>query len=226
MDQSMRALLAEFFGAFVLLFLGGMSILAAAASGGGVVLISFGFGLALLAGLYAFGEVSGGHFNPAVSLGVFLDKRISGTTMIQYWAAQIAGFLVAGLGLLIAKDQDGVAGTATLVNKAAGVSVGGALLLEIVFTAVFIAVILKVTTSKQNQGTVFAAISLTLVAIHLAAAPLSGASVNPGRTLGSAIIGNEYADIWIYIVGPLAGAALGWVLYRLVTAGEVDESTE
>ncbi|MCP3997735.1 MAG: aquaporin [bacterium] len=119
-----------------------------------------------------------------------------------------------------------MAGTATLVNKAAGVSVGGALLLEIVFTAVFIAVILKVTTSKRNQGTVFAAISLTLVAIHLAAAPLSGASVNPGRTLGSAIIGNEYADIWIYIVGPLAGAALGWVLYRLVTAGEIDESTE
>jgi aquaporin Z len=219
MDQNMRALLAEFLGAFVLLFFGGLSILA---SGGDLVVIAFGFGLALLAGLYAFGEISGGHYNPAVSLGVFLDKRISSTTMIQYWVAQIAGFMVAGLGLLIAKDQDSVAGTATLVNKAAGVSVGSALLLEVVLTAVFVAVILKVTKSRQNQGSVFAAISLTLVAIHLAAAPLTGASVNPGRSLGSAIIGNEYADIWVYLVGPLVGAALGWVLYRLVTTGEVD----
>ncbi len=222
MDQDMRALFAEFLGAFVLLFFGGLSIYAATVSGGGLIVISFGFGLALLAGLYAFGEVSGGHYNPAVSLGVFLDGRISSSTMFQYWVAQVAGFLLAGVGLLLAKDQDGVAGTATLVNDAAGVGVGSALLLEIVLTAVFVAVILKVTKSEQNKGTVFASISLTLVAIHLAAAPLSGASVNPGRTLGSAIIGNEYADVWIYLVGPLVGAAVGWALYKLVTTGEVD----
>ena len=96
-----------------------------------------------------------------------------------------------------------------------------ALVIEIVLTAVFVAVILAVTKSQQNQGSVFAAISLTLVGIHFSGAPLSGASVNPGRTLGSAIIGNEYADIWIYFVGPLVGAAVGWVIYRLVTMGEV-----
>ena len=81
MDKSMRALLAEFFSAFVLLFFGGLSILS---SGGDLIVIGFGFGLALLAGLYAFGEVSGGHFNPAVSLGAYLDKRIDSGTMIAY----------------------------------------------------------------------------------------------------------------------------------------------
>ncbi|MDJ0923784.1 MAG: MIP/aquaporin family protein [Acidimicrobiia bacterium] len=215
MDQSMRALLAEFLGAFVLLFFGGLSILA---SGGDLVVISFGFGFALLAGLYAFGEISGGHFNPAVSLGAFLDKRIDVATMVQYWVAQLAGFVVAGLGLLIASDQDAVASTATKQT----VGVGSALLLEIVLTAVFVGVILAVTKSNQFQGAVFSAISLTLVGIHFAAAPLSGASVNPGRTLGSAIIGSEFADIWIYLVGPLVGALIGWVLYRLVYTGEVD----
>ncbi len=211
----MRALLAEFLGAFVLLFFGGLSILA---SGGDLMVISFGFGLALLAGLYAFGEVSGGHFNPAVSLGAFLDKRISSSTMVRYWIAQLAGFLLAGLGLLIASDQDSVAATATR----ASVEIGSALLLEIILTAVFVAVILTVTKSEQNRGSVFAAISLTLVGIHLAAAPLSGASVNPARTLGSAVIGNEYSDVWLYIVGPLVGAAVGWAIFRLVTTGKVE----
>lgn len=215
MDKGMRALLAEFLGAFVLLFIGGLSIIA---GGGDLIVIGFGFGLALLAGLYAFGEISGGHFNPAVSLGAFLDKRIDSGTMLQYWVAQLAGFVVAGVGLLIASDQDTVAGTATVPS----IGAGSALLLEVVLTAVFVAVILKVTKSQQYQGTVFAGISLTLVAIHLAAAPLSGASVNPGRTLGSAIIGSEFTDVWVYIVGPMVGAALGWVLYRLVTTGEVD----
>ncbi len=214
MDHSMRALLAEFLGAFVLLFIGGLSILA---GGGDLIVIGFGFGLALLAGLYAFGEVSGGHFNPAVSLGAFLDKRIETGTLVQYWVAQIAGFVVAGLALLVVFDQDAVAATATVPT----VGAGSALLLEIILTAVFVAVILAVTKSNQYQGSVFAAISLTLVGVHLAAAPLSGASVNPGRTLGSAIIGNEFTDVWVFIVGPLLGAIIGWGLYKLVSTGEI-----
>jgi aquaporin Z len=210
----MRALLAEFLGAFVLLFIGGLSILA---GGGDLIVIGFGFGLALLAGLYAFGEVSGGHFNPAVSLGAFLDKRIETGTLVQYWVAQIAGFVVAGLALLVVFDQDAVAATATIPT----VGAGSALLLEIILTAVFVAVILAVTKSNQYQGSVFAAISLTLVGVHLAAAPLSGASVNPGRTLGSAIIGSEFTDVWVFIVGPLLGAIVGWGLYKLVSTGEI-----
>lgn len=115
-----------------------------------------------------------------------------------------------------------MASTATV----ASIDVGSALLLEIVLTAVFVAVILAVTKSQQYHGSVFVGISLTLVGIHLAAAPLTGASVNPGRTLGSAIVGNEFADIWVYIVGPMLGAAIGWVMYRLVSAGELAVSSE
>ncbi len=215
-DEGARALLAEFLGAFVLLFFGGLSILA---SGGDLVVISFGFGLALWAGLYAFGEVSGGHFNPAVSLGAFLDKRIGSGTLIQYWVAQLAGFVVAGVGLLIASDQDAVASTATLPH----IDSGSALLLEIILTAVFVTVILTVTKSDQYQGSVFGAISLTLVGVHLASAPITGASVNPGRTLGSAIIGSEFADVWIYLIGPMVGAVLGWVLYSLVSTGKIEK---
>jgi aquaporin Z len=111
-----------------------------------------------------------------------------------------------------------VKGTATTQS----IGVGSALLLEIVLTAVFVAVILEVTKSQQYQGWVFMAIALTLAAIHLSPASLTGASVNPGRTLGSAIIGNEYADVWLHIVGPLVGAAVGLGLHRLVTTGEVD----
>ncbi len=199
----------------MLLFLGGLSIIA---GDGDLLVVAFGFGFALLAALYAFGEVSGGHFNPAVSLAAYLGKRINATTMVQYWVAQTGGFVAAGLGLLIVFDRDTVASTATVPS----LGVGSALLLEAVMTAVFVVVILTVTKSNQFRGSVFAAISLTLVGINLAAAPLSGASVNPGRTLGSAVIGSEYTHIWVYFAGPLLGAALGWILYGLVTVGKVE----
>ncbi len=220
MKDNVRALLAEFLGAFILLFIGGMSIL----SGGGVVAIAFGFGLALLAGLYAFGEISGGHFNPAVSFGALLDHRIDAWTFVQYTVAQIAGAVLAGLAILWAATQDAVASTATVPGT--GVGAGTAFMVEIILTAVFVAVILKVTKSVQYQGSVFAVISLTLVAIHLAALTVSGSSVNPARTLGSAIVGNRYDDVWIYLVGPLIGAVLGWALYRLSTQGKIENPFE
>ncbi len=211
MTEQVRRLLAELLGAFFLLFIGGLAILS---SGGSLVVIAFGFGLALLAGLYAFGEISGGHYNPAVSLGALLDNRLDVATFVQYVVAQVAGALLAGLALLWASSQDAVASTATV--PAEGVGAGSAFLLEVILTAIFVAVILKVTTSENGGITAFIGISLTLVAIHLAAATLSGASVNPARTLGSAIIGNNYADMWIYVTAPFVGAALGWVFYQLV----------
>ncbi|MCP3975003.1 MAG: aquaporin [bacterium] len=210
-----KALLAEALGAFVLLFGGAMAILA---SGGNVVALSFGFGLALLAGLYAFGEVSGGHYNPAVSLGAFLDKRIDSTTLISYVGAQAVGSVVAGLALLAVWGQDDVGATATVVGD--GISVGGAYLVEIVLTAVFVAVILRVTKSDEYGRGALVIIPLTLVMIHLAAATVSGASVNPTRSLGSALVGNNWSDTIVWLTAPLVGAAVGWVLYRAVHEGE------
>ena len=212
-----KAILAELLGSFVLLFGGGLAIFA---SGGDLVVISFGFGLALLAGLYAFGEKSGGHFNPAVSLGAFLDKRIDQQTLIAYVAAQVVGYVLAGLGLLIASSQAAVAGTTTQRASGSDLGVAGAYLIEILLTAVFVAVILRVTTSEEFGRGALVAIPMTLVFIHLAAAPITGASVNPARSLGSALFGNEWGDAGIWIVGPLIGAVVGWLLYRAVHEGE------
>lgn len=219
MSDTMRRLAAEFLGTFGLLFVGGLAILAATRTGGGLVVIALGFGLALLISLYAFGEVSGGHYNPAVSLGALLDGRIDAATFVGYLAAQVTGAVVAGLALLASSSQDQVAATATAPG--AGVGAGTAFLLETLLTALFVAVILKVTTSDTTGSTAFLAIPLTLAAIHLAAVPLTGASVNPARTLGSAIIGNTYTDVWVYLTAPLLGATVGWVLYRLVSSGKV-----
>jgi MIP family channel proteins len=218
--DNVRALFAEFLGVFILLFIGGMTIV----SSGETVVVAFGFGLAILAGLYAFGEVSGGHFNPAVSFGALLDHRIDPLTFVQYVVAQVAGAVLAGLAILWAATQDAVAATATAPGP--GVGAGTAFLVEIVLTAIFVAVILKVTKSAQYQGSVFVAIGLTLAAIHLAALHVSGASVNPARTLGSAIVGNSYADVWVYMVGPLLGAVLGWALYRMATDGKLGNPFE
>jgi len=212
MSDSARTWLAEVFGTFTLVLVGGLSILAA---DGNFVVIAFGFGLALLASLYAFGEISGGHFNPAVSVAALIDRRISVETAIQYVVAQAGGAVLAGVVILVASSQTDVASTATLPGRSTGA--GSAFLLEIFLTAVFVAVILKVTTSDQFGSTALLAIPLTLVAIHMAAIPLTGASVNPARSLASALVGSEFTDFWVYVTAPFIGAALGWVVYKAVS---------
>lgn len=218
MSDSVRTWLAEVFGTFTLVLIGGLSILA---SGGNVVVIAFGFGLALLAGLYAFGEVSGGHFNPAVTVATLLDRRISVETAIQYVVAQAGGAVLGGVVILVAQNQTAVASTATLPDRATGA--GSAFLLEIFLAAVFVAVILKVTTSDQFGSTALIAIPLTLVAIHMAAWPITGASVNPARSLSSALVASEYSDFWVYVTAPFIGAVLGWVVYKVVSTEGVGE---
>ena len=137
---------AELLGTFILVFVGTTAIAAAARAGEPVLLlVPFAFGLALLAGLYAFGEVSGGHFNPAVSLGVFLDRRLTITDLFGYWISQFAGAILASLVLLLATSKHEVASTATVPS-----SNGTAFVMEVVFTAIFVAVILQATTSKTT----------------------------------------------------------------------------
>jgi aquaporin Z len=220
---SPRTIMAEILGTFILVLGGCGAVLAANASGGTttIVPIAFGFGLALLAGLYAFGEVSGGHFNPAVSLAMLVDGRISAATMIGYWIAQIVGGVLAGLVLLIASSQEAVASTATVLGE--GVSVWDGFLLEAVFTAVFLMVILKASASASSGATAFLAISLTLTAIHLVLIPFTGTSVNPVRSLGPGIVGGVWTDQWIYWVAPLVGAVVGFVIYRAVSTNGVTE---
>jgi aquaporin Z len=221
MSDSTRTWIAEILGTFILVFGGGLAILSV--GGGDVVAIAFGFGLSLLIALYAFGEISGGHFNPAVSLAALLDGRISVETFIQYVVAQSGGAVLAGVAILAASSQESVASTAT---KPGAVSAGEAFLLELLLTAFFVAVILKVTTSDTFSNSAFGAISFSYVAIHLAAVPLSGASVNPARTLGSALVGSEFTDFWVYVTAPFIGAALGWVFYRAITTESGEKPLE
>ncbi|GMQ99166.1 MAG: aquaporin Z [Acidimicrobiia bacterium] len=226
-----RKLVAELLGTYVLLLIGGFAIFAANIAPGAsgqqgtpLILIALGFGLALLVGLYAFGEVSGGHYNPAVSLAMLIDGRIDVSTFIMYVIAQVGGAVLAGLSLAATFSQDFVASTATVPNTALGVSNLDAFLLELLFTAFFVAVILKVTESTQFGSSALIAIPLTLVVIHIALVPLTGSSVNPARTLGSGLVGSEFTAIWVYMIAPLIGAFIGWAFFKLVTLGEGGEA--
>lgn len=224
--------LAELFGTFVLVFGGCVGITAALKLSGAapfnpagapgpnaIVLIAvpFAFGLALMAALYAFAEVSGGHFNPAVSLGLFLDGRLTFEDLLGYWIFQFAGAILASLLMLIPFNHDVVKATATTPS-----SVGTGLFIEIAFSAVFVLVILQSTKSERFGGTALVSIPLTLLAIHFAAIPWSGSSVNPARSLGPALVGDQWHDFWIYIVGPAAGAIIAWLIYTIVIKGDAD----
>jgi aquaporin Z len=225
MSDSARAWLAEILGTFTLVFIGGLAILAGGGGGAaladgrggaaGLVVLSFGFGLALLGGLYAFGEISGGHFNPAVSLAALIDKRIDLGTFMTYVVSQSGGAVIAGAAIMAVSSQAAVASTATMPG--ATTSTSGAFFLEVILTAIFVGVILKVTMSSEFGTTAFLAISFTLVAIHLSAANLSGASVNPARSLASALVGGDWNDFWVYVTAPFIGAAIGWLFYKAIT---------
>lgn len=208
--------LAEALGTFTLVGMGMFAIVSASAGDAlGIVSIALGFGLALLVGLYAFGEVSGGHFNPAVSLSMFLDRRLSLDDLIGYVVAQVVGAIVAALVVLIAFNDEAVAGTTTQSgDNWAGIVV------EVVMTALFVAVILQSTKSERVRGTALVAIPLALVAIHVAIIPISGSSVNPARSLGPALIGTEFGDLWIYLIFPFVGAVLGWMIHKIVVEGD------
>jgi aquaporin Z len=208
-ESQTRNYVAEMLGTFTLVFIGSLSILAATAANQPLVLVaSLGFGLALLAGLYAFGEISGGHFNPAVSLAMFFNGRLDASSLVRYVIAQLAGAILASLAVLTAFGQDDVAATATTATAS-----WDAFWLELIMTAIFVSVILQSSRSQRVYGTALLAISLTLVAIHLAAIPTSGSSVNPARSLGPALVGNEWADFWIYLTAPLIGASIGAAIH-------------
>jgi aquaporin Z len=194
---------------------GTTAIVAAARDTSPVLLVAaFAFGLGLLAGLYAFGEVSGGHFNPAVSLALFLDRRLAGGDLAGYWIAQFAGAVLASLVLLLATNQAAVASTATVPS-----SNGTAFVIEVTFTAIFVLVILQASRSDRFGSSALMAIPLALVAAHLAAIPFSGCSVNPARTFGPALVGDVWTGIWIYFVAPPLGAALAWAIHSAVVRG-------
>lgn len=216
-----RSALAELVGTFIFLFTGFMGVTAmfAFAGGGGVpelLNIALSFGVGLFAALHLAGAVSGGHFNPAVTIAALADKRIDVANAASYIVAQVVGGVVAALVLGAIFDQGTV--TSVITKPSNGVTDIEALVLEMVFTALFIGVILTVT--RRDPARAFLAIGLTLVAIHFALVPFTGSSVNPARSIGAALIGGDVTALWIYIVGPVVGGLLGWAVYRYLTPPE------
>jgi len=213
--KSWQKYVAEMLGTFILVFGGSLAILAAA--GANNLAVAFGFGIALLGGLYAFGEVSGGHFNPIVSLAMFLDGRLSALDTIWYWIAQFVGAILASLGVLVIfASRDAVKATATTTSSDAR-----AFFLEMIFSAIFVAVILQVTRSDRYGPSALMAIPLTLFSIHVALIPFTGSSVNPARTFGPDLVGaTGWSTIWIYLIAPPVGAVIGWAAHMVTVRGD------
>jgi aquaporin Z len=217
--------LAELFGTFILVISGTATIIASikiAGPGGSptgyiTFLVPFAFGLGLVAALYAFAEVSGGHFNPAVSLGLFLDRRLTFEDLLGYWIFQFAGAILASLLLLIPFSHDLVKATADVPHGN-----GASIFVEILFTAIFVLVILHSTKSDRYGSSALVAIPLTLLMIHFATLGIDGTSVNPARSLGPALVGSQWTGFWIFVLGPAAGAIIAWIVYTVVIKGDTD----
>jgi aquaporin Z len=208
-----RAYLAELLGTFLFFAIGMASVQAVGALGAGaplLVVVPLGFGLGLLAAIFTFGHISGGHFNPAVSLAMAIDGRLSPMDAAGYIVSQIIGAIGASALILVLWNQAAVASTITAPGS--GFSDGQALILETVLTAIFLLVIL--TSTRHASALAPLAIPLTLVGIHLAAVPFTGASVNPARSIAPALLGGDLSKLWIYLVAPVVGAVIAALVYR------------
>jgi aquaporin Z len=226
MGNTMKKLAAEFFGTFWLVLGGcGSAVLAAAFPevGIGLVGVSLAFGLTVLTMAYAVGHISGGHFNPAVSVGLATAGRFSWSALPGYVAAQCAGAIVAAIVLyLIATGKAGVTGVGGFASNGYGENSPGkfslfaALLTEVVMTAGFLIVILGATSKKAAAGFAPIAIGLALTLIHLVSIPVTNTSVNPARSLGVALFaeGPALQQLWLFIVAPVVGAVIGAVIHK------------
>lgn len=225
----LRKTAAEFFGTFWLVFGGcGSAVLAAAFPqfGIGFAGVALAFGLTVLTMAYAVGHISGGHFNPAVTLGLWAGGRISFSDVIPYIISQVAGGLAAaGVLYLIASGKSGfdvtVSGFASNgfgEHSPGGYSLQAAFIAELVLTAFFLIVIHGATDKGAPAGFAPIAIGLALTLIHLISIPVTNTSVNPARSTAVAVFQGTWAlqQLWVFWVVPLAGGVLGGLIYRFL----------
>ena len=231
-----KRLCAEFLGTFWLVFGGcGSAVLAAAFPDVGIGLlgVSLAFGLTVLTMVYAVGGIYGGHFNPAVSVGLLVAGRFPAKDLIPYVAAQIVGAVVGAVVLyLIASGKadfslaGGFASNGYGEHSPGGYSLTSALLIEIVLTAFFLIVILGATDKRAPAGFGPLAIGLALTLIHLISIPVTNTSVNPARSTGVAIYAGGWAlgQLWLFWLAPLAGGVLGALIHRWLRSEEIATS--
>jgi aquaporin Z len=228
----MKRLLAEFIGTFWLVLGGcGAAVLAAGVPDVGIgwAGVALAFGLTVLTMVYALGGISGGHFNPAVSLGLMLAGRFDAKDLLPYWAAQVAGAIVAAVVLyVIASGQAGFTGVGGFASNGygeaspMGYGLTSAFVTEVVMTAAFLIVILGATSKLAPAGFAGIAIGLALTLIHLISIPVTNTSVNPARSTGVALFadGPALAQLWLFWVAPLIGAAVGAVIWKAMASDD------
>ena len=232
-DFNLRAYLAEFIGTFILVFFGtGSAVLYSGASANALLILTVPivFGLTIVAVYYSIGHISGGHVNPAVSLAMYFDNRISLKDMFLYMFSQLLGALSASalLFALISNIPNAELKTVGLgangFEKASlmNITLIGAFLTEIILTGIFVFVVLSVS-KKENSSTGGLAIGGVLTLVHFFGIALTGTSVNPARSLAPAIIlklaglGTALNQVWLFIIAPLLGAVLAVTIYKLMT---------
>jgi aquaporin Z len=223
--EALGTALLVFFGAGTATLMFGFHF-AGLSPAAGVVATALAFGIVLLALAYTLGPVTGCHVNPAVTLGVLLAGRMKLAEAAGYWIGQFAGGIAGALVLwgvlgaspLYSRSHTGLGadgwGAASMIN----IGAGGAFLTEVILTAVFVFVILVVTGKSGNAATAGLIIGLTLTVVHLIGIPITGTSVNPARSLGPALIvgGSSLSQVWLFIVAPLAGAAVAAAMHYLI----------
>jgi aquaporin Z len=238
-----RKLVAELVGTFFLVFFGcGVATLsfgfklAGVSTSAGVVATALAFGLVLLVLAYGLGPISGGHVNPAVTLGFVLSRRMPLREGISYWVAQVIGGIAGALVLFGV-----VSGSPNYSRRGVGLGANGfgpasmihidavgAFFIEVIMTFLFVFVVLAATSKLASPGFAGLAIGLALATVHLIGIPITGTSVNPARSIGPALIVGHLAlsQLWLFIIAPLVGGAIGALLFRYFFEEEVPAVTE
>ena len=202
-----KNLVAEFIGTFALIFIGAGALAIGQAN---LLDVALAHGFVVVAFVYTYGHISGTHINPAVTLGLLIAGEIEFVAAIRYWIVQFLGGI---LGAVVLKTVLPDAGDLGVTILGEGVGVGRGLVVEIVLTFFLVNTIFNTAVSGKAGNFAGLAIGLTLIFCILMGGPLTRASFNPARTLGPAIVSGNYADIWLYFVGPFVGAILAALLY-------------
>lgn len=216
--SNLRALIAEFIGTFALIFIGSAAI-AIGGKDAGLVGVALAHGLVLSIMISALGHISGGVFNPAVSVGLWVARKLDTGKAISYIIAQVLGGLAGGYLLsALMGPQAAATGTPAL---ASGVSVGAGVVMEAILTFFLMTAILGTAVDPRGpKGLAGFGIGIVLVFDILAGGPMTGASMNPARTLGSGLPGGALANHWVYWVGPILGAVVAALVYQFISSEE------
>lgn len=222
----MKKYIAEMVGTMVLVLMGcGSAVFAGSAAGAvsagvGTLGVAFAFGLSVVAMAYTIGGISGCHINPAITLGVFMSGRMGGKDAALYMIFQVIGAILGSAILFALVSTGGHDGpTATGSNGFGDGEMLQAFIAEMVFTFIFVLVVLGTTDSKKGAGN-FAglAIGLSLVLVHIVCIPITGTSVNPARSIGPALFegGAALSQLWLFIVAPFVGAVLSAIVWKVI----------